>query len=69
MVPAAEYDGEVTVTRNPWNLERTSGGSSGGSGVVAATGIVNRTVSLAMFRITHMGRCLPNHTLSERGGA
>src|SRR6266446_6085267 len=23
--------------------------------------------SLAMFRITHMGRCLPNHTLSERG--
>ncbi len=22
-----------------------------------------------MFRITHMGRCLPNHTLSERGGA
>ena len=35
-----KYDGEVTVTRNPWNLERTSGGSSGGSGVAAATGIV-----------------------------
>src|SRR4029077_3313719 len=25
--------------------------------------------SLVMFRITHMGRCLPNHTLWERGGA
>src|SRR5437879_4551304 len=23
--------------------------------------------SLAMFRITHMARCLPDHTLSERG--
>jgi amidase len=40
-----EYDGEVTVTRNPWNLERTSGGSSGGSGVVAATGIVPLSMS------------------------
>jgi len=28
------------VTRNPWNPERTSGGSSGGSGVAVATGVV-----------------------------
>jgi amidase len=27
------------ITRNPWNLERTSGGSSGGSAVAAALGI------------------------------
>ena len=27
------------VTRNPWNLERTSGGSSGGAAVAAALGI------------------------------
>jgi Asp-tRNA(Asn)/Glu-tRNA(Gln) amidotransferase A subunit family amidase len=28
------------ITRNPWNPERTSGGSSGGSGVAVATGCV-----------------------------
>lgn len=28
------------VTRNPWNPDRTSGGSSGGSGVAVATGVV-----------------------------
>src|SRR5262249_4694621 len=40
-----KYDGEVTVTRNPWNPDRTSGGSSGGSGVVAATGIAPLSMS------------------------
>lgn len=28
------------ITRNPWNPERTSGGSSGGSAVAVATGVV-----------------------------
>lgn len=28
------------VTRNPWNADRTSGGSSGGSAVAVATGVV-----------------------------
>jgi amidase len=33
---ATDYLGEVKVTRNPWNLKRTPGGSSGGSAAMVA---------------------------------
>src|SRR4029453_2278809 len=42
-VPEFEYSGTgqtplAEPTRNPWNLERTSGGSSAGSGAAVTTG-------------------------------
>ncbi len=36
---ATAYLGEEKVTRNPWNLERTPGGSSGGSAALVAAGV------------------------------
>ncbi len=34
-----DYRGGVRVSRNPWNLEHTPGGSSGGAGVLVASGV------------------------------
>ena len=36
---STNYLGEVKVTRNPWNLEHTPGGSSGGSAALVTAGV------------------------------
>ena len=36
---ATDYLGKVKVSRNPWNLDRTPGGSSGGSAAMVAAGV------------------------------
>ena len=36
---STDYLGRPKVTRNPWNLERTPGGSSGGSAALVAAGV------------------------------
>jgi amidase len=40
-----EYDGAVTVTRSPWHLDHTPGGSSGGSAAAVAAGVLPLSMS------------------------
>jgi len=42
---STSYLGRVMATRNPWDLERTAGGSSGGAGALVAAGVTPMSMS------------------------
>ena len=42
---ATDYLGRLLVTRNPWNPDRTAGGSSGGSAAMVAAGVTPVSMS------------------------
>ncbi len=42
---STDYQGQVKVTRNPWNPARTAGGSSGGSAAMVAAGVTPISLS------------------------
>jgi amidase len=42
---STSYLGKVTITRNPWGLEYTAGGSSGGAGALVAAGMTPVSMS------------------------
>jgi hypothetical protein len=49
---ATSYLGHVHVTRNPWNTERTPGGSSGGSAAMVAAGVTPISVRIRLDTIS-----------------
>ena len=56
------------MTRNPWNLERSTAGSSSGSGAAVAAGIVPLAVGsdgAGSIRMTTTHRCAPSRIRSD----